>query len=214
MTKTCSKCLQVLEIVFFGKRADTKDGYKTMCRSCCNINNRKWAQTDKAKQYKAEWLKANPEKSKGYSKSYWSKNPEKLKEKRSRSAKNWRLKYPEKANEKARNWRASNPEKVKAIGQRHRLKNPNKPRDDARARRAKLKQVAFQKLTDQQIFDKWGTNCHICKLPVDLKAPRQPGVPGWEKGLHLDHVIRIADGGPDTLDNIKPSHGLCNLQKN
>jgi hypothetical protein len=214
MSKTCSKCNQTKDIADFGKRSDTKDGYKTICKPCSNIAFRNWAKTDKSIEYQKNWKKENPEKVKSYSDNYWSKNPDKLKEKRSRSTKKWRSKFPEKANEKARKWRKANPEKVKEINKRHRANNPNKPRDDARARRARLKQVPFEKLTEQQIFDRWGTNCHLCKLPIDLNAPRQPGKAGWENGLHLEHVIRIADGGSDTLENIKPAHGLCNLKKN
>jgi hypothetical protein len=214
MTKTCSKCGETKDINAFGKRADTKDGYKTICKDCCNINQRKWSKTEKAQTYKKMWKQANPEKVKTYSKNYWSRNPEKLQVKRARSDKAWRARYPEKANSKARSWRAANPDKVKEINKRFRAKNPNKPKDDARARRARLLQVPFEKLTEIQILNKWGTNCHICFLPIELDAPRQPGVAGWEKGLHLDHVIRISEGGPDTLENIKPSHGLCNLRKN
>ena len=65
----------------------------------------------------------------------------------------------------------------------------------------------------QDVFDRWGTDCHICNEPVDLTAPRQCGVPGWERGLHLDHVVPLSKGGPDTLDNVKPTHARCNLDK-
>jgi len=47
-----------------------------------------------------------------------------------------------------------------------------------------------------------------------MEAPRTCGVEGWERGLHLDHVIDIQFGGADAIDNVKPAHALCNLKKN
>jgi hypothetical protein len=67
--------------------------------------------------------------------------------------------------------------------------------------------------SDQDVLDTYGTNCHICSLPVDLDAPRQVGKEGWEKGLHIDHVYPLSKGGLDTLENVRPSHGKCNIIK-
>jgi len=64
-----------------------------------------------------------------------------------------------------------------------------------------------------EVFVVHGTNCHICGLPIDFSAPRRSFAPGWEKGLQLDHVIPLTRGGSDELENVKPSHGLCNLSK-
>ena len=58
-----------------------------------------------------------------------------------------------------------------------------------------------------------GTSCHICKLPIDFSAPRRAFMPGWEYGLQFDHVIPLTKGGSDQIENVKPSHGLCNLSK-
>ena len=59
----------------------------------------------------------------------------------------------------------------------------------------------------------YGSDCHICLNPIDLLAPRQPGIKGWEYGLHIDHVIPLSKGGPDTLGNVRPAHGSCNVKK-
>ena len=55
--------------------------------------------------------------------------------------------------------------------------------------------------------------CVECGDVIDLSAPRNTGAEGWERGLHIDHKIAIAAGGSDTLDNLSPTHGLCNLKK-
>jgi len=32
-------------------------------------------------------------------------------------------------------------------------------------------------------------------------------------GLHIDHVMPLSKGGPDTLENVRPAHGSCNVKK-
>jgi len=90
----------------------------------------------------------------------------------------------------------------KEISRQHRLKR--------RTRLAGVEQIPY---TEKEVINKYGTNCHICNKPIDLKAPRQTGKKGCENGLHIDHVIPIAKGGNDTLNNVKPAHGKCNVLK-
>jgi 5-methylcytosine-specific restriction endonuclease McrA len=80
-------------------------------------------------------------------------------------------------------------------------------------RRAMKLQNRHEKYTLEQVLDKWGTNCHLCQTPIDIAAPRRVGKKGWEKGLHLDHLISLSNGGSDTLCNIRPAHGTCNIKK-
>lgn len=67
--------------------------------------------------------------------------------------------------------------------------------------------------TEAEVLEKWGTCCHLCGGEVDLDAPRSVGKIGWERGLHLEHVIDLALGGSDVIENVKPAHGKCNLKK-
>ena len=68
--------------------------------------------------------------------------------------------------------------------------------------------------THKEVLEMYGTNCHICKKPIDLNAPRGVGKKvGWEYGLHFDHVIPLSKGGEDTIDNVKPAHAICNMRK-
>lgn len=67
--------------------------------------------------------------------------------------------------------------------------------------------------TDQDVVDAYGINCHICNQEIDFTAARQCGKLGWEKGFHVDHVIPLSKGGADTLENVRPSHGQCNIIK-
>ena len=91
--------------------------------------------------------------------------------------------------------------------------NPEKAQEHNRIRRARKHKVKHVPYTKEQVLEKYGTNCHICGDPIDLKAPRALRFKGWEYGLHLDHVIPISKGGPDTIENVRPSHGICNMSK-
>lgn len=102
---------------------------------------------------------------------------------------------------------------ILAVNREYYRKNKDKHRKKARKQRALRKDVYFEPYTEQQVLDLYGTNCNICSLPVDLTAPRQTGKPGWENGLHLDHLIPISKGGPDILSNVRATHGICNLNK-
>ena len=125
-------------------------------------------------------------------------------------------------------WRANDPSRAKAMKadyyQRNKKvirekwresykENPAKWMISKRRRRAREHEVPTEKYTWQDVVKKWGSNCHICGEAIDLLANRRPGLLGWERGLHLDHVIPIRLKGPDTLDNVKPAHGLCNIKK-
>ena len=92
--------------------------------------------------------------------------------------------------------------------------NPHKTREKDRKRRALKRANIHKPYTEDQVLETYGTTCHICKEDIDLSASRSSGAPGWEQGLHIDHVIPLSKGGPDSLNNVKPAHGSCNLQKN
>jgi len=90
--------------------------------------------------------------------------------------------------------------------------NPDKIYRDNKDRA--LKHGAKHKYyTRQQIIDRDGLNCHICNREVDFQANHIVGQPGWELYPHIDHVIPIAKGGDDTLDNVKLAHAKCNTDK-
>lgn len=90
-------------------------------------------------------------------------------------------------------------------------RTPNARRD--RMHRAKAAGGVLGYYSDLQVLELYGTKCHICGEEVDLQAPRQCGKTGWEKGLHIDHVIPLSKGGSDTIENVRPSHGQCNIIK-
>lgn len=81
-------------------------------------------------------------------------------------------------------------------------------------RRNRLRGLPHERYTEAEVLELYGTDCHLCGKPIDLDAPQRTGWgKGWERGLQLDHLVPVAKGGADTLANVRPSHGLCNLSK-
>lgn len=50
--------------------------------------------------------------------------------------------------------------------------------------------------------------CAICGQPIDYTLPHDNPM-----AYTVDHIIPIAAGGPDTLNNLQPAHRDCNRQK-
>lgn len=114
---------------------------------------------------------------------------------------------------KKKKYREANKEKILAYDREWKLNNKEKLSVNDRQRRARLASAVSEKYSKEDIIKRYGTCCHICGEEIDLKATRIIGQHGWEKGLHLDHIIPLSKGGSDTIENVKPAHGYCNLSK-
>lgn len=111
-------------------------------------------------------------------------------------------------------WRLQRVIRKETINENSRLRRiKNKHTYISRRNRARRNNVDYGYYTDQDVLDTYGTNCHICNEAIDFEAPRQCGRPGWELGFHVDHVHPISKGGVDTLENVRPAHGKCNIIK-
>lgn len=110
-------------------------------------------------------------------------------------------------------WKEKNKERHRELQKRWINSHPEKSRRYVNLRRARrLNQIAIP-YSEEQVLAKYGSNCHVCLLPIDLAANRRVGWENWQNGLHLDHLIPLAKGGSDTIDNVRPAHGLCNIKK-
>lgn len=152
-----------------------------------------------------KWRIDNPDKARAITAKWRSNNPEKMR----LATVNWQMQHPEKIRERY----LKNKEKVKIYGAKYHAEHPEKKRESSRRKRARKLGNGHSPYTEAQVLERYGTDCHLCHLPIDLTAPRKTGVKGWEMGLHIEHKIALANGGRDDLENAFPSHGLCNLQK-
>lgn len=139
--------------------------------------------------------------------------PAKDKERERERKKKYYAKNKKQLLEYQKKYRKKNLAKFRAKQKKYWAKNPEKAEAFNRLRRARKNGVESSPYTKEQVLEKYGTDCHICGEPIDLKAPRALRYKGWEHGLHLDHVIPISKGGPDTIDNVRPAHGICNIRK-
>ncbi len=112
-----------------------------------------------------------------------------------------------------REWNRAHPERVKAIRKKHYDNYPERAIARARKRDAIKASAYSEPYTLAEVLEAYGSSCHACLEPVDLDAPRHPGDEGWEKSLHIDHLVPLIDGGDDTLDNVRPAHAVCNLRR-
>lgn len=146
------------------------------------------------KNYLIEYYKNNPEKRKKYSKQYTEKNKEKIK------------KYK-------KDFYQLNKECLLKKSKEYYERNKQKNFARTRRRKIKLRESVYDLYSVEEIIELYGNICHICNEEIDTTLPRSTGVLGWQKGLHLDHVVPISKGGTDTVSNIRPAHAICNLSK-
>ena len=92
--------------------------------------------------------------------------------------------------------------------------NKEKKRAAWRKRDAIIRGAKHEKYSESQVLELYGECCHICNLPIDMTASRKSGIGhNWENGLNIDHLIPISVGGADCLENVRPSHVICNIRK-
>jgi len=112
-----------------------------------------------------------------------------------------------------KNYYYKNHDKDLARVRRYKKENPDIIRRQLAKRKAMKRNNIHEPYTEAQVLQKYGVDCNICNLPIDLNAPRSSRFEGWENGLQFDHLIPLSKGGPDILTNIRPTHGLCNNRK-
>lgn len=202
--RTCPACKIEKPADQFFKNKANKNGLSCYCKPCHQFKmygppkGRYRVDPEVKKQrrreYQKKWQAANPDKMKKYQSNYY-----------------WNHRESELAKNKI--YREQNSDKERNRKKRYAEKNPDYRRQMNDNRRSKLAKVPSEKFTAQDVLNVYGSDCHICGQPIDLQAPRQAGKPGWQLGLHLDHVISLADGGGNILANVKPAHAICNLRK-
>lgn len=194
----CPKCGIDKPLSDYYKNKSYTSGYSTSSCKICHvaISVERAKGNKKLKEYKSQWHAKNKERLSDKSKKYREDNKEEI----ARKKREYNATEAGKEKSKARfeKWKMAHPDGVNAI---------------ARRRRARKASVESESYSTEDVLTRWGTDCHICGEPVDLDAPRSTWVAGWEVGLHLEHVIPLVIGGPDTVENVKPAHGLCNLRK-
>lgn len=77
---------------------------------------------------------------------------------------------------------------------------------NVRARQARVRDAGSYADRDVFIRDNWV--CHLCGEAIDPDLPRTDSM-----GATIDHVMPLARGGDDSLENVRAAHFLCNVRK-
>ena len=156
-----------------------------VCQPCRDARN----------AYRSSYYKAHPEKKRVMDVRYLERHP------------GQRNKYDQK-------YRDNNRDKTRAATLKWAREHPEYRREKSRKRRALKLQNGWEPYTEAQVLDLYGVDCYLCHNPINPQTPRRIGKEnGWELGLHIDHVVPIIAGGADTLENVRPTHAICNMKK-
>lgn len=211
-------------------QVDTERGAGGRCKPCAKAYNlsRYTANPDKSNAASAAWRKANADKKKAYDLAWRTANPNKVKGQsvawraaNQDKAKAYELAWRTANSERARkydsdykashkdavrvssaSWRKANSEKVKSDAVAWRAANPEAGRIyglNRRARKRKNGGILSAGLADKLFILQKG-KCPCCGILLG-------------KNYHMDHIIPLSRGGPNSDDNIQLLRQRCNNQK-
>src|ERR1044072_8630558 len=90
-----------------------------------------------------------------------------------------------------------------------RIRYPERgPLIDARRRMLVEQAMTAEPFTSQEVHERDGWTCGLCRLPVD------PGLPSpHPMSAPVDHILPLSRGGSHTLANVQCAHLSCNSRK-
>lgn len=191
-TKTCTKCKVEKPLNEYDKRKDSGDGLRTNCTEC-------------RRKEKSQYYQDNRFEILAKEKAQHAENPGPARER----AKQWYADNKERAKKRIAEWAKANPERVLAYKKKYTLeKQPawrkaNRDKglaQQARRRARKASVPTGPKPTLKELLEMQNGKCAYCET-------KTPSI--W----HIDHVIPISRGGPDTADNVVAACASCNTSK-
>lgn len=143
------------------------------------------------------WRKANPETYRARSRSWYERNRVRHLE----TGRRWRAANRARANELSRLQAQRNPEARREAYRRYRQRHPDQVRAVTAARRARKRAaVGSHTLREwRELLKSSGHRCAYCGR--------------GDVALTEDHIVPLARGGSDSIDNIAPACGSCNSRK-
>jgi 5-methylcytosine-specific restriction endonuclease McrA len=184
-SKLCNKCGEDKPLDAYPKHKKGKCGRYGLCRPCCAKKTQVYREqnSEKAREATRAWKKANREMVARYQAIYERANPEMVRR--------WR-----------RNYRDTNRNKLIQQSLAYQKAYPDRARAKEQNRRAR-KRNAEGTFTPAEFAAKLELakgRCHWCGKKIK-------GTP------HADHVVALAKGGTNYIENIVPSCATCNKSK-
>jgi 5-methylcytosine-specific restriction endonuclease McrA len=206
-SKTCTKCKAIKPFADFSKNRNTKDGFQGQCKECNRLyqqaNRERISTRDKQRRL------VDGDKMRAQSRANYAKHrkkrleygAKKYKENRHQYLAYDRARYPliaERKRAQAKAWREANPERYKAQMDSWRERNLDKHNENARKRRARVRNAKTGLITDREIKRLLSAPCAYC---------------GAIREITIDHVVPLARGGDHTIGNFLPACKSCNSRK-
>ncbi len=238
-TKVCSKCKKEQPVAEFGKQKGRRDGLRPHCKSCRRQYREENKDTIRAKKkaYReanaeqisakkkayyeankdeilegrreyyatnaeqvraraARYRNANREKVRAGCRSYYRKNKNKI----LKYLKRWRERNPDYGPEYDRRYREEHREEKRQYERAYYALKPHKERAKKHRRRSRVRNAEGSFTAEQfnQLCQQYGGVCLRCHK---------------KKKLTPDHVIPLAKGGTNWIENIQPLCARCNSIK-
>jgi hypothetical protein len=201
--KVCSKCKEDKDFCEFGKRKDSKDGFRNECKNCIKLNHKLWREV-------------NPDKYSEYSRLLKLNNPKS----RENSIKKYKEKNHKKIKEYNRKWRQKNREYTNNY-QKNRRKN------DSLYHLITLVRCRLNEFLRIRKISKRNNTINIigCSsehLKVHIENQFTEGM-SWEQlgqNIHIDHIIPLSSANTEKevyklchYTNLQPLWAKDNLKK-
>ena len=159
-----------------------------------------YADRKKRLEYALAYRRVHAERIRDLCRAWRARNPERVKELQRARDKRYRENNPGAAKAKAQRYIKNHPEREKLRQRRYRVENPEIIRAKKHRRRAR-ELSCIGKFTAEEwenVKQKFGHRCLCC---------------GKSGKLQPDHVVPLACGGANTIENIQPLCGHCNSSK-
>lgn len=184
--KYCNGCQQVKCCKAFGKDGRSSDGLRYQCKECVNKHDKqnRDGRREDVKKYAREYRYKKHEQTKERERRYRETNRDKIRE-------GWKL------------WAENHPENVAA----HRRKDieTHKERRNIHAMNRRVRKIqAIESYTAEE----WRNLCAYYNYTCLCCGRRES-----EIKLTVDHIVPLARGGTNSIDNIQPLCRHCNQSK-
>lgn len=209
IAKICTKCELLKQPNEFGSEKRARDGLTSRCKECKNAATRAWNQRT---NYSSRWYQANKEKASEQIRQRYAENREyfaehsrqyhwKNKEKRNEYRRLLHVKNAESEREYNARYREANRERRRQVWREWARNNREKIIENVHRRRARIAE-ADGDFTAEQWIELCARYEYVCLCCERTGAK-----------LEADHIVPIARGGSNDINNIQPLCRSCNARK-